>query len=72
MIERLATVARDIAFETLTRSGFARITVDIDGTVQRTGLLVEGPALGVCPSGLRISAVVADYPQRRLCGSATP
>jgi hypothetical protein len=49
MIERLATVVRDIAFETLVRSGFARITVDIDGTVQRTGLLVEGAARGFNP-----------------------
>jgi hypothetical protein len=49
MIERLATVVRDIAFETLARCGFARITVDIDGTVQRTGLRVQGAARGFNP-----------------------
>ena len=48
-IERLATVVRDIAYETLARAGFARITVDIDGTVLRTGLFVEGTARGFNP-----------------------
>ena len=49
VIERLATVVRDIAFETLARSGWTRITVDVDGTVLRTGLLVEGAARGFNP-----------------------
>ena len=48
-IERLATVVRDIAYETLARAGFARITVDVDGTVLRTGLFVDGTARGFNP-----------------------
>ena len=48
-IERLASVVRDIAFETLARAGFARITVDVDGTVLRTGLLVGGAERGFNP-----------------------
>ncbi len=48
-IERLATVVRDIAYETLVRAGFARITVDVDGTVLRTGLRVGGAARGFNP-----------------------
>ena len=48
-IERLATVVRDIAYETLARAGFARITVDVDGTVLRTGRFVEGAERGFNP-----------------------
>ena len=48
-IERVATIVRDIAYETLARSGFARITVDVDGTVLRTGRFVDGAARGFNP-----------------------
>jgi hypothetical protein len=48
-IERLATIVRDIAYETLVQAGFARITVDVDGTVLRTGLSADGAARGFNP-----------------------
>jgi hypothetical protein len=49
IVERLATLVRDLAYEAIVRCGFSRLTVDVDGTVLRTGVQVEGAARGFNP-----------------------
>ena len=48
-IERLATVVRDLVYDAIERCGFARLTIDVDGSVLRTGVRVEGAARGYNP-----------------------
>lgn len=48
-IERLATVVRDLVYDAIERCGFARLTIDVDGSVLRTGVQVEGAARGYNP-----------------------
>ena len=49
VLERLATVIRDLVYDTIAWAGLSRLTVDLDGTVLRTGLFVEGAARGFNP-----------------------
>ncbi len=49
VLERLATVVRDLVYDTVVWAGLSRLTVDLDGTVLRTGLFVEGAARGFNP-----------------------
>lgn len=48
-LEGLATVVRDLVYETIERMRLSRLTVDIDGTVLRTGPTVERAARGYNP-----------------------
>ncbi len=48
-IEGLATVVRDLVYDTIERMRLSRLTVDIDGTVLRTGPTVERAARGYNP-----------------------
>lgn len=48
-IERLATVVRDLVYDSIAWAGLSRLTVDVDGTVLRTGMQVEGAARGFNP-----------------------
>jgi Transposase DDE domain group 1 len=48
-IERLATVVRDLVYDAIDHCGFARLTIDVDGSVLRTGVRVEGAARGYNP-----------------------
>ena len=45
----LQALLRDVAFATWTAAGLARVTVDLDGTVIRTGTCVEGAERGFNP-----------------------
>lgn len=47
--DRLRVLLRDVAFTTWTRGALHRVTIDIDGTVIRTGDLVDGAEGGVPP-----------------------
>lgn len=49
LLERLADVIRDGVYADIERCGLARLTVDLDGTVLRTGSHVEGAARGFNP-----------------------
>ena len=39
--ERMSELLRSLAYETARRAGLSRITLDLDGTVLRTGVRVE-------------------------------
>jgi len=47
--DRLQTLVRDVAFATWKAAGLARVTVDLDGTIVRTGTCVEGAERGFHP-----------------------
>jgi hypothetical protein len=49
VLERLATMIRDLVYDTIAWARLPRLTIDLDGTVLRTGLLVEGAARGFNP-----------------------
>jgi hypothetical protein len=49
VIERVATVVRDLVYDTIVWAKLRRLTVDFDGTVLRTGLWVEGAERGFNP-----------------------
>lgn len=49
VLERLASVIRDLVYDTVAWAGLARLTVDVDGTVLRAGLQTEGAARGFNP-----------------------
>ena len=49
VLERIATMVRDLVYETIAWTKLRRLTVDIDGTVLRTGLWVEGAQRGFNP-----------------------
>jgi hypothetical protein len=48
-LERLATVIRDLVYDTIVWAGLSRLTIDADGTVLRTGLQVENAERGYNP-----------------------
>jgi len=48
-LERLATVIRDLVYDTIGWAKLTRVTLDLDGTVLRTGLQVEGASRGYNP-----------------------
>ena len=48
-LERLATVIRDLVYDTIAWARLTRLTIDADGSVLRTGLQVEGAARGFNP-----------------------
>jgi hypothetical protein len=47
--ERLSDLLRDVAFGTARTAGLSRVTIDLDGTVLRTGLFAEGAERGFTP-----------------------
>lgn len=47
--DRLQALMRDVAFGTWTLAGLARVTLDLDGTVVRTGACAEGAERGFNP-----------------------
>jgi len=47
--DRLQELMRDVAYATWAAMGMSRITIDVDGTVVRTGELVEGAERGFHP-----------------------
>ena len=47
--ERLSELLRGLAYDTARQAGLSRITLDLDGTVLRTGLLAEGAERGFNP-----------------------
>jgi len=47
--DRLRVLLRDVAFTTWARGALHRVTIDIDGTVVRTGELVDGAERGFHP-----------------------
>ena len=47
--DRLSGLLRDVAFDTARAAGLSRITIDLDGTVLRTGLFAEGAERGFNP-----------------------
>lgn len=47
--DRLQRLLRDVAFASWTTAGLARVTLDLDGTVIRTGTCVEGAERGFNP-----------------------
>ena len=49
MLERLATVIRNLVYDTIVWACLSRLTVDLDGSVLRTGLCVEGAERGFNP-----------------------
>jgi hypothetical protein len=49
VLERLATVIRDLVYDTVVWARLSRLTVDLDGTVLRTGLFVGGAERGFNP-----------------------
>jgi hypothetical protein len=49
VLERLAIVIRDLVYDTIVWARLARLTIDLDGTVLRTGLFVENAARGFNP-----------------------
>jgi hypothetical protein len=49
VIERLATVVRDLVYDAIAWAQLSRLTIDVDGTVLRTGLWVEGAERGFNP-----------------------
>ena len=48
-LERLATLIRDLVYEEVERCKLSRLTVDLDGTVLRTGAKVDGAVRGFNP-----------------------
>jgi hypothetical protein len=48
-LERLASVIRDLVYDTIVWARLTRLTLDLDGTVLRTGLQVEGAERGYNP-----------------------
>jgi hypothetical protein len=49
MLERLSDLIRDLVYEQIERCRLARLTIDLDGTVLRTGAKVDGAARGFNP-----------------------
>jgi hypothetical protein len=49
LLERLADLVRDGVHDEIERAGLARLTVDLDGTVLRTGAKVDGAERGYSP-----------------------
>jgi len=47
--DRLGDLLRDVAFDTARQAGLSRVTIDLDGTVLRTGLFAEGAERGFNP-----------------------
>ncbi len=48
-LERLSDLIRDLVYEQIARLGLTRLTIDLDGTVLRTGSKVEGTCRGFNP-----------------------
>ena len=49
LLERLGTLMRDLVYEQIERCRLARLTLDLDGTVLRTGAKVDGAERGFNP-----------------------
>jgi hypothetical protein len=49
LLERLGTLIRDLVYEQIERCRLARLTIDLDGTVLRTGAKVDGAERGFNP-----------------------
>ena len=49
LLERLGTLIRDLVYEQVERCRLARLTIDLDGTVLRTGAKVDGAERGFNP-----------------------
>jgi hypothetical protein len=49
LLERLAALIRDLVYEQIERCRLARLTIDLDGTVLRTGAKVDGAERGFNP-----------------------
>ena len=49
MRERLGELLRQVAYDTAREAGLRRVTLDMDGTVLRTGLFAEGAERGFNP-----------------------
>ncbi len=47
--DRLGDLLRDVAYDTARQAGLSRITIDLDGTVLRTGWFAEGAERGFNP-----------------------
>ena len=47
--DRLGGLLREVAYDTAREAGLSRITIDLDGTVLRTGLFAEGAERGFNP-----------------------
>ncbi len=47
--DRLGDLLREVAYDTARNAGLSRITIDLDGTVLRTGLFAEGAERGFNP-----------------------
>jgi hypothetical protein len=48
-LERLGKLIRDLVYEPIERCGLTRLTIDLDGTVLRTGAKVDGAERGFNP-----------------------
>jgi hypothetical protein len=49
LLERLCALIRDLVYEQIERCRLVRLTIDLDGTVLRTGAHVDGPERGFNP-----------------------
>ena len=49
LLERLGTLIRDLVYEQIERCRLTRLTIDLDGTVLRTGAKVDGAERGFNP-----------------------
>jgi hypothetical protein len=49
LLERLGVLIRDLVYEQIERCRLARLTIDLDGTVLRTGAKVDGAVRGFNP-----------------------
>jgi len=49
LLERLCVLIRDLVYEQIERCRLARLTIDLDGTVLRTGAKVDGAQRGFNP-----------------------
>ncbi len=47
--DRLGDLLREVAYDTSREAGLSRVTIDLDGTVLRTGLFAEGAERGFNP-----------------------
>ncbi len=47
--ERMSDLLREVAYDTAREAGLSRVTLDLDGTVLRTGLCAEGAERGFNP-----------------------
>jgi hypothetical protein len=47
--DRLGDLLRNVAYDTARQAGLSRVTIDLDGTVLRTGLFAEGAERGFNP-----------------------